>query len=231
MNQAGFRKGHSGIGQIHIIRRILEGAIDKQLPIFITFVDFMKAFDSMNRQVMFHILRHYSVPLKIVKAIKAIYHHSKSIVLVDSNVSEEFNVTTGVLQGDTLAPFLFIFVIDYIMKNAQLDHANDEEECGFITKERQPATTIHDLDFDDAMTLLESTFERPQSQLTKTAEWTNKVDLQINTKKIQALTNQTTNHKTLELDGHNIEWINNFKYLGSMILSSETHIKAQKSQA
>ena len=125
---------------------------------------------------MFNILRHYSVPLKIVKAIKAIYHHSKSIVLVESNVSEEFNVTTGVLQGDTLAPFLFIFVIDYIMKNAQLNHANDEEECGFITNERQPATTIHGLDFDNAMTLLESTFERPQSQLTKTAEWTNKVD-------------------------------------------------------
>ena len=78
---------------------------------------------------MFNILRHYGVPLKIVKAIKAIYHHSKSVVLVDGNVSEEFNVTTDVLQGDTLAPFLFIIVIDYMLKNAQLDHANDEENA------------------------------------------------------------------------------------------------------
>ena len=231
VNQAGFRKERSGIDQIHIISRILAGAIDKQLPIFITFVDFMKAFDSINRLVMFNILRHYGVPLKIVKAIEAIYHHSKSVVLVDGNISEEFNVTTDVLQGDTLALFLFIIVIDYIMKNAQLDHANDEGECGFITNERQPATIIHDLEFSDDITLLESTFERAPSQLTKTVEWANKAGLQINTIKTQALTNQTTNNKTLKLDGHNIEWINNFKYFGSMILSSETNINAWKNQA
>ena len=235
VNQAGFRKGRNGIDQIHIICRILEGAIDKQLPIFVIFVDFMKAFDSINRQVMFNILRHYDVPLKIVKAIEAIYHHSKSVVLVDGNVSDEFNVTAGVLQGNILAPFLFIIVIDYIMKNAQFDHANDEEEYRFITDERQskqqPAATIHDLEFADDITLLESTIERAQLQLTKTAEWANKVGLQINAKKTQALTNQTTNSKTLKLDGHNIEWINNFRYLGSMTFSRETDIKARKSQA
>ena len=44
-NQAGFRKGRSCLDQIHILRRLLEGAIDKQLPIYITFIDFKKAFD------------------------------------------------------------------------------------------------------------------------------------------------------------------------------------------
>ncbi|CAF4122059.1 unnamed protein product, partial [Rotaria magnacalcarata] len=221
VNQAGFRSGRSCIDQIHVIRRILEGAIEKQLPIFITFVDFMKAFDSINRQIMFDILRHYGVPLKIVKAIEAIYHHSKSVVLVDGNVSKEFNVTTGVLQGDTLAPFLFIVVIDYIMKNVQLDHANEKGESGFITNERQsrrqPATTINDLEFADDIALFESSFERAQSQLTQTIKWANKVGLQINTKKTQALTNQTTNNRTLKVNEQDIEWINNFKYLGAMI--------------
>jgi hypothetical protein len=153
---------------------------------------------------MFNILRHYGVPIKIVNAIKAIYHNSKSVVLVDSNVSEEFDVTTGVLQGDTLAPFLFIIVIDYVMKNAQLDHTNEKGEHGFITNKRQssrqPATTIHDLDFADDIALLESSFERAQTQLIQTAKRANEVGLQVNIKKTQALTNQNTNIQ--------ISWIN-----------------------
>jgi hypothetical protein len=235
INQAGFRKGRSCIDQIHVIRRILESAIDKQLSIFITFVDFKKAFDSITRKTMLNILRHYGVPVKIVNAIEAIYHNSKSVVLVDGNVSEEFDVTTGVLHGDTLAPFLFIIVIDYVVKNAQLDHTNEKGECGFITNERQssrhPATTIHDLDFADDITLLESNFERAQTQLIQIAKRANEVGLQINIKKTQVLTNQNTNNQSIQLNGQDIEWVDNFKYLGSMMLSSATDIKVRKGQA
>jgi hypothetical protein len=74
IREAGFRKGRSCIDQIHTIRRILEGAVDKQLPIYISFIDFMKAFDSIERKTMFDILRHYGIPTKMVKAIQAIYN-------------------------------------------------------------------------------------------------------------------------------------------------------------
>jgi hypothetical protein len=52
-NQVGFRKGRSTIDQIHIIRTLLAGANDKNLTLYITFVDFKKAFDSINREKMF----------------------------------------------------------------------------------------------------------------------------------------------------------------------------------
>ncbi|MBI3246239.1 MAG: hypothetical protein HYZ50_07010 [Deltaproteobacteria bacterium] len=58
-SQAGFRVGRSCIQQIHILRRIIEGAESGKIPLFITFVDFKKAFDSIDRDMMFAILRHY----------------------------------------------------------------------------------------------------------------------------------------------------------------------------
>ena len=61
-NQAGFRPGRSWAQQIHILRVIMEGFKEYQLPLTVTFVDFKKAFDSINRSVMFAVLRHYGIP-------------------------------------------------------------------------------------------------------------------------------------------------------------------------
>ncbi len=125
-NQAGFRKGRSCTQQVHILRRIFEGALSKQLPLFVTFVDFKKAFDSILRSMMFAILRHIGIPDKVVRAIKTLYDGSTSRVIVDGQLSEEFRTNTGVLQGDVLAPVICVIVIDYVMRGA-------EDQFGFTT--------------------------------------------------------------------------------------------------
>ncbi|RXN36026.1 kinetochore Spc25 [Labeo rohita] len=187
-NQAGFRRGRSCTEQVHIICRLIESADDKNLSLYITFVDFKKAFDSIDRRKMFEILHHYGIPDKLVRAIKTIYNNSKSAVLVEGGLTEEFEITTGVLQGDTLAPFLFIIVIDYVLKNAELNHATihgiNEGENGFVTQprqcRRQPVTAIFDLDFADDLALLEGNLERAQSQLNEIAKQAEQVGLVVN---------------------------------------------------
>ena len=104
----------------------MEGASSKDIPIFITFIDFMKAFDSIDREMMFAILRHYGIPEQIVSAIRVLYDDSTSRVYVEGEFSEAFKITTGVLQGYVLAPFLFIIVIDYVSKQS-------EEDFGYVT--------------------------------------------------------------------------------------------------
>ena len=77
----------------------MEGFREHQLPLIATFVDFKKAFDSINRSVMFSVLRHYGIPETLVNAIRVLYTNSSSSVMVDGSISKPFSVTTGVLQG------------------------------------------------------------------------------------------------------------------------------------
>ena len=72
---------------------------------------------------MFAVLRHYGIPEAVVNAISVLCKNSKSAVMVDGNLSDPFDVTTGVLQGDVLAAFLFVVLVDYLLKKAtsQLD--------------------------------------------------------------------------------------------------------------
>lgn len=74
------------------------------------FVDFRKAFDSISRVKMFQILNFYGFPEKIVSAIRAIYDSTKAKVVSPNGDSDMFDINAGVLQGDTLAFFLFLIV-------------------------------------------------------------------------------------------------------------------------
>jgi hypothetical protein len=110
----------------------MDGAYSEGKPLFLTFVDFKKAFDSIDRYMMFAILRHYGIPEKIVEAIRALYDHSTSRVYVDGQYSQPFDITTGVLQGDVLAPLLFIIVIYYVTRQSA-------SEFGYLThKDTKP---------------------------------------------------------------------------------------------
>ena len=73
-------------------------------------------FDSIDRAKLVEILRAYGIPEKIVKAIEIMY--TKAKVLSPDGETDFFEILAGVLQGDTLAPFLFLTVIYYVLRTA-----------------------------------------------------------------------------------------------------------------
>ncbi|XP_063416357.1 uncharacterized protein LOC134697999 [Mytilus trossulus] len=72
--QAGFRQERSCIDQIATLRISIEQTIEWQTSLYLTFVDFERAFDSIDHQVLWNILRHYGIPeKKIISVIKQLY--------------------------------------------------------------------------------------------------------------------------------------------------------------
>ena len=94
------------------IRRILEGVRAKNLETAILFVDLSKAFDSMGRGNMEQILLTYGLPKETVTVIMMLYKNTKVKVRSPDSDTDDFDILSGVVQGDTLAPYLFIICLD-----------------------------------------------------------------------------------------------------------------------
>ncbi len=109
------------------MRRLIVGAATRKLELVVIFVDFRKAVDSVRMRMMFAILRHYKAPERLVNPIANLCTNSKAVVLVGRKLSRYFDIWSRVLQGDVLAPCLFIIVVDYVMSRS-------EDNSGFINK-------------------------------------------------------------------------------------------------
>ena len=79
--QAGFRRGRGTIEQIFILRNIIEQVIEWNANLYVCFVDFEKAFDSIDRGILWEIMREYGIPSKLIKMVKAMYEQSKCAVV------------------------------------------------------------------------------------------------------------------------------------------------------
>ena len=233
-HQNGFRSGRSCASHILALRRILEGAAAKNLPAVMTFVDFRKAFDSVHRGILMKILRAYGIPDKIVDLIEKTYTDTFAKVMTSDGLTEAFAILAGVLQGDTLAPYIFIIVVDYVMRTA----LKDLDEPGFTLTPRQsrrhPAKKLSDVEFADDVALISETIKEAQKFLTSLEKAAECVGLHMNEGKTKYLCKNIPRPIPAPLissAGSVIEEVDDFVYLGSWIASSEHDFLVRKAKA
>ena len=178
------------------------------------------------------ILRAYGVPAKIVSAIAATYSQTWAKVRTPDGDTESFEILAGVLQGDTLAPFLFIVALDYALRCA-ID--GKEEELGFtLTKRasrRVPAKTLTDLDFADDISLLSDNVEKACKLLIEVERQCLRIGLGMNTKKTKVMAENVENPVVNTLDGTKLDVVTDFNYLGAWIASTQKDIKIRRARA
>ena len=222
-NQNGFRRNSSTTSQILTIRRILEGVRAKNLEATLLFVDFTKAFDSIHRGKMEQILLAYGLPKETIAAITILYRNTKVKVLSPDRDTEYFDIVAGVLQGDTLAPYLFIICLDYVLRTS----IGKIRENGFeLTKKRSrryPAKTITDADYADDIAILENTPNQAETLLHSLERAAAGIGLYVNAHKMEYMCyNKTCDNSTL--DGTSLKLVDKFFYLGSSVSSTEKDI-------
>ena len=110
--QTGFRKGKGCVDQIFTLRNIIEQSIEWKTPLYINFIDFKKAFDSIHRDTLWKIVKAYGVPDKIVTLMKCFYTKFECTVLLNNKETDWFTVNSGVRQGCIVSPILFLISID-----------------------------------------------------------------------------------------------------------------------
>ena len=117
--QARFRRGRATVEQMFILKNIIERVIEWNSNLYVCFVDFEKAFDSIDRGILWGIMGEYGIlqtVLKLITIIKAMYEQSKCTVVDSSESYDWFDLRTGVKQGGCKSGFLFLLVIDWVMR-------------------------------------------------------------------------------------------------------------------
>ena len=144
--------------------------------------------------------------------------------------TEFFDIVAGVLQGDTLAPYLFIICLDYVLRTS----IDKIRENGFELKKkssrRYPAKTITDADYADDIALLANTPNQAETLLHSLERAAAGIGLHVNAHKTEYMCyNQTGDISTL--DGTSMKLVDKFTCLGSSVSSTEKDIDTRLTKA
>ena len=120
------------------------------------YINFEKAFDRISRTVLWKLMRHYGLPAKFVTLIKNMYEGFTGLLIFNGQVSEGFQIGTGVRQGCLLSPLLFLIAIDWTMKRSTEHHRTGIQWNLF--------SQLEDLDFVDDLALLSETHKHMQQK-------------------------------------------------------------------
>ena len=119
--QAGFRKGRGTRDQIATIWWITEKAREFQKNIYFCFIDYAKAFDCVDHNKLWKILKDMGIPEHLTHLLRNLYAGQEATVRTGYGPTDWFQIGKGVRQGCILSPCLFNLHAEYIMRNAGLE--------------------------------------------------------------------------------------------------------------
>ena len=209
--QNGFRKSRSCEDPLFVLTSIIRNRLSEGRGTFCAFIDMQKAFDWVDRDLLFYKLLKYNIRGKIYQCIKALYSHPLACIKVNNNMTEWFEIGSGVRQGDSLSPSLFgLFINDLISEIKTLD-------IGVQVKNE----LISILAFADDIVILAENEKDLQKMLRHVEMWCKKWRLKVNTDKTNVVHFRKKNTQVTRFnfffDGTSLKVVDKYKYLGTML--------------
>jgi hypothetical protein len=231
-SQAGFRPKRGTTDMLFTLRQIQEKCVEQQQELHLIFIDIVKAYDCINRNVLWLILGKFGCPPRFLALLKELHIDNRNMVKVGQLLSETFQTRNGVRQGCVLAPVLFnafmtgfLIIVDSMLRNRGVG-INYRFDGGLHNLKRLKAKTrisqkyISELQYADDCVILSHSAEELQDMINTFAHVYTLMGLKINIEKTKYLhQNNDANvyNPVILIDNEIVEESNKFKYLGSYI--------------
>ena len=181
--QAGFREGRGTRDQIANIFWIIEKAREFQENIYFCFIDYARAFDCVDHNKLWKILKEIGIPDHLTCLLRNLYAGQEATVRTGHGTADWFQIGKRVHQGCMLSPCLFSLYAEYIMRSAELEEA----QAGIKIAKRN----INNFRYANDTTLRAES-EELKSLLMKVKEESEKVGLKLNIQKTKVMASITS---------------------------------------
>ena len=211
--QAGFRKSFSTTDHIFTLHTIVNSCLfgNRRSKLYVAFIDYRKAFDTIRRETLWQILKKQRVPTKILGVLMSMYKGVKLIVRFGNELSKEVSCPLGVRQGCLLSPLLFSLLITEVAKKVA---AGGRAGYQLIPGTRE----IFSLLFADDIVLIAKTPAGLQNQINNLKAASEELGLEVNLDKTKVMVFRKGGYLGRAEKWHygreKIEVVNNYKYLG-----------------
>ena len=193
--------------QIANFHWIIEKAKEFQKNIYFCFIDYAKAFDCVDHNKLWKILKEMGIPDHLICLLRNLYAGQEATVRTGHGTTDWFQIGQGVCQGYILSPCLFNLYAEYIMRNTGLDEAQARIKIA--------RRNINNLKYAEDTTLMEESEEELKSLLMKVKEESGKVGLKLNIQKTNIMASGPIT--SWQIDRETIETVTDFIFLSSKI--------------
>lgn len=225
--QAGFRKSRSCAEQIHNLKSVIAYAKSRSKKFVVTFVDFQKAYDSINRETIRNTLFEFGLDQKIVNLTCKTLENTISKVKFRGELSEPFQIATGVRQGDQLSPLLFNCVLEKIIREWS---STIPTTSGIQVGYKRDGLLVNCLAFADDLALIANNIEEATTQISILQSLAAKTGLKIAFNKTEFISNIKDAPQSITIGQQDIKQSKRFKYLGEIITPDGSEVPAIESR-
>ena len=211
-SQAGFRKGFSTVDQIFNLYAAVQKCQQKKgRKLYVAFVDFRKAFDSVRHDKLLECLKVQGVKGKFLCSLKSMYQSLLSCVRANCELTEFFDCPVGVRQGCVLSPTLFSVFINQLANHVDANGRHGVQMLPGLME-------LFILLFADDVALLSTSIIGLQNQLDVLSNCCTNMKLAVNINKTKIMVFRKGGYlgrrEQWFFDGHKLDVVNNYCYLG-----------------